>query len=297
MVDRLVSQRTIVQVKRVLDGLMTNNDMKEVLYEQGLPDWFLQRVIQRYEWNWMEVLWDLRNGKFFYTSASYYSEEINTIVPEEDPFSLLDPTELGEGLIKKLAAVCVVLSPHLPSRLSDLFYSLPRSLQLDGFDVDKINVKLVPLEGSVSAKQEEDHLTMLVKSSGVPASAVVLRHIEDASSTYERGMYHSSLGESRSLIQALIDGISTETDANGNHSKGLPGGTGPRIEYLKNVTFLTPDEEAAFKSAWGTLSAGAHPGVPEQDQARIGLVLALEFGQLLLIKFANWKANAYRRFK
>lgn len=69
-----------------------------------------------------------------------------------------------------------------------------------------------------------------------------------------------------------------------------------RIEYLTKVGFLVPDEEAALKSGWGSLSAGSHPGVPERDQARIGLVLALEFGQLLLIKFANWKANAYRRF-
>jgi hypothetical protein len=49
--------------------------------------------------------------------------------------------------------------------------------------------------------------------------------------------------------------------------------------------------------AWGSLSAGAHPGVPEREQARIGLILALEFGQLLLVKFTNWKANAYLCFK
>jgi hypothetical protein len=41
----------------------------------------------------------------------------------------------------------------------------------------------------------------------------------------------------------------------------------------------------------------AHPGVPEREQARIGLILALEFGQLLLMKFTNWKAKAYLCFK
>ena len=71
---------------------------------------------------------------------------------------------------------------------------------------------------------------------------------------------------------------------------------GPRIEYLKNVGFLTADEEAAYRAAWGALSAGAHPGVPARDEARIGLILALVFGQRLLLKFANWKANQYRRF-
>jgi hypothetical protein len=56
---------------------------------------------------------------------------------------------------------------------------------------------------------------------------------------------------------------------------------------LRNVGFFTPDEQAALNSAWGSLSAGAHPGVPEREQARIGLILALEFGQLLLMKFTN----------
>jgi hypothetical protein len=65
---------------------------------------------------------------------------------------------------------------------------------------------------------------------------------------------------------------------------------------LKTTSFLSDDEEAAFKSGWGALSAGSHPGVPEREQARITLILALEFAQLLLIKFTNWRANAYCRF-
>ena len=172
MDDRCVlSQRTVVQVKRVLEALMTRNDMREVLYEQGLPDWFVRRVSQHYAWNWMEALWDLRGGKFFYTSQSYLTEEDDTIVPG-GPFSELAPTDLGELLIRKLAAVCVVLLPNLPSKFYDQAQPLPRSLQLDGYDVDKANVRLVPLEGVVSAKQEEDHLTRLVKASGVPARYV-----------------------------------------------------------------------------------------------------------------------------
>lgn len=113
---------------------------------------------------------------------------------------------------------------------------------------------------------------------------------------YAQGKDHPSLNESRNLIQALIDGISTETNAHGKHTVGLPGSTKDRIEYLTRIGFFMPDEEAAFKSGWGSLSAGSHPGVPQREQARIGLVLALELGQLLLIKFDNWKANAYRAF-
>ena len=116
-----------------------------------------------------------------------------------------------------------------------------------------------------------------MKTSGVPEVSTVLKHIADAHSLYTDGKWHPSLNESRNLIQALIDGISMETGKHGNHSMGLPGGTANRIDFLFNVGFLTSDEKAALTAGWGSLSAGSHPGVPEREQARIGLVLALEF--------------------
>ncbi len=70
-----------------------------------------------------------------------------------------------------------------------------------------------------------------------------------------------------------------------------------RVQYLQDVHFLTPDENAAFGSAWGFLSGGSHPGIATQDGARISLILSLEFGQLLLLKFENWKANGYKCFQ
>jgi hypothetical protein len=173
---------------------------------------------------------------------------------------------------------------------------LSRSNVVARIEVDETTLSLVPLEGPVSAREEEDRLTALVKNSGVPDENTVLKHIGDASSQYTSGNYHASLNESRSLIQALIDGISIETDRHGEHSAKLPGGTGNRIEFLTRVGFFTPDEQAAFNSAWGSLSAGSHPGVPEREQSRIGLVLSLEFGQLLLLKFTDWRANAYKTF-
>lgn len=199
-----------------------------------------------------------------------------------------DAVQLGELYIQRLAAFAIAFA-SLSREALLVSESLLRLLQLDGFDVNKKNLTLVPIEGPVSAQEEESRLTSLAKNSGVPQSRAVLKHIEDAQSLYAEGKDHPSLNESRNLIQALIDGISTETNTHGKHAVNLPGGTGPRIEYLSKVGFLLADEEAAFKSAWGSLSAGSHPGVPEREQTRIGLVLALEFGQLLMWKFADWK--------
>lgn len=231
---------------------------------------------------------DLRKGTFFFPPDNVYADALEPIEGvTADPNWDGEPTHLGEHYIQMLAAfVCTQSGSE----------SVLRSLQLDGFEVDKANLRLVSIEGPVSAQEEEDRLTMLARSSGLPQSQIILKHIRDASSLYVEGKDQPSLGQSRNILQALIDGIATETDARGNHPNGLPSKTAPRIEYLRNVAFLTLDEEAAFKSAWGSLSAGSHPGVPEREQVRIGLILALEFGQLLLMKFTNWKANAYSRF-
>jgi len=283
-----VSQRSIGAMSRFLSLLFDRrSDVRETLYENDFPDWFVRRL-QQYAAQWLEMLMDLRKGAFFFAPSNIYVEDYEAIEGvTDDPHWNDDPVDIGEFYIQKLAAF-ICTQPGSDSVL--------RSLQLDGFDVDTNRLKLVTLEGPVSAQAEEGRLTRMVKNSGLPQSLVILKHIEDAYSLYAEGKDHPSLNESRSLIQSLIDGISTETNAHRKHSTGLPGPTKDRIEYLTKVGFLEPDLEAAFKSGWGTLSAGSHPGVPEREQARIGLVLALEFGQLLLLKFANWKVNAYCNF-
>jgi len=148
----------------------------------------------------------------------------------------------------------------------------------------------------VSEAEEEELLAGLIKQSTLPSRATVLQHLSDARSNYLAGSDHSSLNESRSFMQALIDDITTETGNIGGHAIAVPGGTANRVEYLRRVGFFTPDEESAFRSAWGTLCAGSHPGVPARHEARIGLILALEFGQLLILKFVDWNKNGCRSF-
>jgi hypothetical protein len=288
MPERVVSQRSIVAMTRVF-GSIANRYLPygELLYEHDFPDWFIAQATQRHMWVWPSLLMDLRRGTFCFVGDGIGGARC--IVPNNVPiYTEGDAAALGERYIQRLAAFATTLP---------LSEELLLSLQLDGFDVDKFNWKLVPLEGPVSGQVEEDRLTRMVKNTGLPASNIILKHIEDAHSLYVEGKDHPSLNESRNLIQALIDDITIETDAHGKHPTKLPGGTANRIDYLKNVGFLTPDEEAALKSSWGSLSAGSHPGVPEREHARIGLVLALEFGQLLILKFTNWKMNAYRHFK
>jgi hypothetical protein len=269
----------------VLDAAAPHTNFSRLLYEHDFPDWFVGHANSDYQFNWDEILVTLRNGRFFFPSTGYFDGPADNITGRY--LSREDAQQLGEKLIQRLAALTTILPNGDP---------VANSLQLDGYSVSTQKLCLVPLEDVVGAQEEADALTDMVKSGGVPNALTVLRHIADAKDLFVEGKYHPSLNESRNVLQCLVDNISSDTDNSHAHSTKLPGGTANRIGYLKEVGFLTTDEETAFKSAWAALSAGSHPGVPDRDESRIGLILALEFSQLLMLKFRNWKTNAYKKF-
>jgi hypothetical protein len=292
MPQKVISQRSIARAIESFRGyrndqvrvLRQEPDFSLMLYEREFPGWFVTHAESEYSWEWMQIFMDLRNGRFFFPSGSYFSDDSITgqFLTEGDALML------GGAFVRTLVAFASLLSP--------VGESVTRSLQLDGFAVDEDTLALVPLEGPVSAQQEEDTLSALVKSTSLPNHDLILKHMADATSLYTDGKHHASLNESRNMIQALIDGVSEETNTHGVHSIGLGGGTKNRLDYLRDVKFLDADERTALGSVWGLLSAGSHPGLPERELARIGLILALEFGQLLMLKYTNWKSNGYRAF-
>ena len=280
-----LSQRTLVRMMEVFSGARSIN-FARLLYEHDFPAWFVSQATGGYLLDWDEIFVSLRTGRFFFPHNDYFAVPGRTIAG--DFLQNHEAIALGEVFIRKLAA----LATTLPN--GD---SVANALDLEGFSADRKKLQLIPLESPVSAQVEEDALTTMVNRSGISDGKTVIKHIVDASSLYVDKKYHPSLNESRNLLQCLIDNIGADTHKSGAHStRGFPGGTANRIDYLRDVGFLTVDETAAYKSAWGALSAGSHPGVPERDEARIGLVLALEFGQLLLLKFESWKAGAFKRF-
>ena len=296
-----ISQRTLVRMMEVMEIMdraavekprsgdafsslaAAKKFWRRLLLENEFPAWFVAKADQGLDFPWDSVLVKLRDGTFFQPSdplAGYVGFVVDLPTPEQVEFT-------GEILLQRLAAL-------LASRPEG--ESVARSLELDGFSILEGKLELISLEGPVSQQEEEDRLSQLVRAAGLRSEAAILEHLCDAGDLYRAGKDHAALGESRTFLQAILDDVSLETDAHGGHPHALPGGTKNRIEYLAQVGFLTQDDQAALGSAWGMLSAGAHPGIPAREAARIGMILAIEFGQLLVIKFNNWKANAYRQF-
>lgn len=280
-----LSQRTLVRMMEAIWKMSIDTHVwSRLLYEKDFPDWFVTHCEIHYIYDWDHILRDLRSTRFVFPQTSYFG--FGNIL-EREFLSESEARALGEAALQRLAAL-------LATRQEG--GSVRRSLELDGFDVNAEKLTLVPLEGPISQQEEEDRFIQLVRGVGLPSESIILKHLKDAGNLYSQGNDHPSLGESRSFLQAMIDDVASETDRSGAHATRLPGGTKNRIKYLQEVGFFTTDEQAAFESAWSALSAGAHPGLTAREEARIGLVLALEFGQVLLLKVRNWKANQFKRF-
>jgi len=232
--------------------------------------------------DWGDILPAVRDGSFFFPHFATPNSNITGKFLDQP-----DAEVLGEILLRKLAA----LASTMPGG-----ESVTRALELEGFQVDQKNLHLVPLDSVTSEKEEEERVVSLINQSGLGNSAVILKHLQDARDLFLQQKDHPSIGEARNFMQALLDGIGDETNSHGGHDVGYPGGTANRLIYLEQVGFFATDEKTAVGAAWGFLSAGNHPGIPSRDEARIALILSLEFGLMLLLKFSNWKANVYRSF-
>ncbi len=292
MSPKLLSQRTLVTIMRALRSYGTAAheleeppDFVELLYEHGFPDWFAIHARSQYSYHWREILPAIRNTQFFFSHTYFGTPGAN--IAGQPHLSKEEAAAKGEWLLQRLAA----LTSTLPEAEEVL-----RSLELDGFQVDGKNLRLVALDSVTSEKDEEERVVVLVNQGGLPNASVILTHLRDARDHFLQQKDHSSIGEARNFVQVLLDGIGDETNVHGGHSIGYPGGTANRLSYLEQVGFFTSDEKTAVGAAWGFLSAGNHPGIPSRDEARMALILTLEFGVMLLLKFSNWKSNAYRGF-
>lgn len=292
MPGKQISQRTLVSVMRALrehgtaaHELEEPPDLGELLYENDFPDWFVTHSRSQYGFDWAQILPAVRNTQFFFPHTYFGGPGTN--ITGRSYLSKEDALVLGETLLEHLAA----LAATLPTG-----EAVERSLELDGFQIDRKNLRLVPLDSVTSEKEEEERVVSFVNQSGLRNSSVVLTHLRDARELFLQQKDHPSIGEARNFVQALLDGISDETNSHGGHSVGYPVGTANRLNYLEQVGFFTADEKTAVGAAWGFLSAGNHPGIPSRDEARIALILSLEFGVMLLLKFSNWKANGLRKF-
>jgi hypothetical protein len=260
-----ISQRTLAKVITALTTMLPRDAvtfplMRDFwltkLFEWGLPEWLTDYFIS-HKMNWSLVIPDLFKGAL----------------------TIRDGTVVGSVLCNAML-VRLTTTAYDESEDRSAKENIRRSLQLDGYEVGGGEINSI--DGPVSVEQEKTRLLKDLKASRLNRRNVIGMHITDAEDLFTNGKHHPAIGEARSALQAVIEDTVDLLEAKAGKRSGA--GTKNQIEFMTQQGFLSPDEQAAFLSAWGFLSSGNHPGLSSDDEGRIGIILCLEFIQILLAK-------------
>jgi hypothetical protein len=266
-----LSQRTLGHLMQVLENLTPEDAdtypqrqkfWQQMLFKWGFPSWLIDYAVGKSH-NWTAIIRHLFAGE----------------VTERTGNSIYHiPQTLQESMLKRLTAMGITEADD-----TEEARQLRHSLQLDGFDVS--DGKTVPLDGPVSITEERSRLLANLAASAYPRKDVIAKHLKDAEDLYSAGKMHPAMGQARSAFEAGIEDTVSLVEQRVKLKAG--GGLKNQIQFLSKQGFISADEEQAFLSAWGFLSAGAHPGLPPEEAGRLGLILGLEFTQVLLVKAKN----------
>ncbi len=158
-------------------------------------------------------------------------------------------------------------------RLSDLC----RCLQLDGYIIE--DKKLRQTDPSISdAPPLEDDLIEALKASGLSGANTIAQKINDSSESFRSSPpnYNACLNDIRIALEALACEIAIMCKAS---ASPLFDKTkwGSIVSFLRQVEFITSEEEKGLAGVYGFVSPGSHRplGIPEEQMARLGRSLAL----------------------
>jgi hypothetical protein len=171
------------------------------------------------------------------------------------------------------------------------FDDLLRFLRLDGWDVANGALQRIEPMG-VDRQQEEDSLILSIRSSGLPNSNTIETHLRRSAEAYGRDNNSCMTNSRQALEQVLLDIAQQTANARGD---AVPPSEQVR-EYLENCGFLNREEKRGISGAYGFLSGGAHPGVADEEAARLGRNFAIGACHYSIQKYQRWVQNGYRSF-
>ena len=162
-------------------------------------------------------------------------------------------------------------------RYDERFSDLCRCLQLDGYIVE--NKKITPTDPSISdAPPLEDDLLEALKESGLSDSNEIVQKINDSSWSFRSSPpnYNACLNDIRVALETLARAIASNQQSSSTPSYDETK-WGAVINFLRQVEFITQEEEKGLAGVYGFVSPGSHRplGISEEQMARLGRSLAL----------------------
>ncbi|MDP1771262.1 MAG: hypothetical protein Q8L15_03190 [Methylobacter sp.] len=157
------------------------------------------------------------------------------------------------------------------------FDDLYRCLQLDGYEIE--NKKLIQLDPSISdARPLDDDLLEELKNSGLDEDGAIENKINASSESFRSSPanYNACLNDIRVALETLAKAIAATRQSSGSPPYDLTK-WGSVLGFLRNVGFITLEEERGLAGVYGFVSPGSHRpmGLSEEQTARLGRSLAL----------------------
>lgn len=162
-------------------------------------------------------------------------------------------------------------------RHDERFSDLSRCLQLDGYVIEDRQIRQT--DPSISdAPPIEDDLIEALKASGLSEADTIVKKINDSSESFRSSPpnFNACLNDIRVALETLARAIAATRQADGTQSYDQTK-WGSIIAFLRQVDFITNEEEKGLVGVYGFVSPGSHRplGIPEGQMARLGRSLAL----------------------
>jgi hypothetical protein len=168
---------------------------------------------------------------------------------------------------------------------------LERILRLDGWEFREDRL-LLRENVLVNLQIEEDARLALLRGAGLPNTQTVEDHLNRSAQEYGRDNNNSITNSRQALEQILRDVADLTADA---RREVRPANEVVR-DYLEESGFLTREEKRGISGVYGFLSGAAHPGIIDEEAARLGRNFALGACHYALQKFARWSRAGFRDF-
>lgn len=201
----------------------------------------------------------------------------------------------GETVLRALAAALIQLAEDLDITGESEFRIFVLSLRRDGLtensgtviDIDK---EIVDIPAEVSAIEQ------LISDGCHDGTATLMHHLKTAERQFVSKEWGPSAGEWRKFYEEALRGVWRLTRQNDPQwAKRLEKPNfADVLNWLEEAKYFTSEEKNAYGAAWGFLSVGNHPGLPDPDVARLCKFLSLTFGHACLIKLEWWKKRKFR---
>jgi hypothetical protein len=294
-----ISQRTIATMIVLFDHLgcydpvgytawdegpiITATKLRTILYSHNFDRKLLDRF-QFLDWNFAHILPALRDNSIWGSISN--------------PRTAVQVAQANQGrnetILRSLAEVLPSLENWTESLHYGAFRAFLSSLQMDGFtlsggvladadtEIVDIPAEVSAIEGSI-AHSRHDHTQLL------------MHHLHTAQRQFAKAEWGPSAGEFRKFYEEILRGVWRFTLANNPKFLGRIEKPGFRdlMNWLQDSGFFTNDEKDAYGSAFGFLSLGNHPGLPDPYMARLCMILALTLGHACLQKMARWNGKQF----